>query len=187
MIDVKTYLRKPYTRVVTPDESGLFTGQILEFPGCFAEGGSPAEAYANLDRAAESWLLSADANGMAVPEPSASAGHSGTVSLRLPKSMHRRAAQMASRDRVSLNQFLVDCVAERLGAQTLYERFTRELRQASAQTPNNQTIRAFPFEGDRQLVAGLATAALTFYVRAAEQTASTRQRVPERLALPEAR
>ena len=116
MIDVKSYLKKPYSRVVTPDESGLFTGRILELPGCFAEGRSPAEAYANLDSAAESWLLSADANGIAIPDPFVLADYSGTVSLRLPKSIHRRASEHARREGVSLNQFLVSSISVSVGA-----------------------------------------------------------------------
>jgi len=34
----KEILRKPYARVLVPDENGGFFAEILEFPGCFAEG-----------------------------------------------------------------------------------------------------------------------------------------------------
>ena len=40
------YLKKPYSRVVVPDEqSGTYTAQILEFPGCITQGKTPQEAY----------------------------------------------------------------------------------------------------------------------------------------------
>jgi predicted RNase H-like HicB family nuclease len=114
---VAQYLRKPYARVIIPDDSGRYAAQVLEFPGCFAEGDTPEEAYENLQEAAENWVDSAHSQGMAIPEPFASQGYSGTISLRLPRSMHRRAAEYAHRDGVSLNQFLVSAIAARVGAE----------------------------------------------------------------------
>lgn len=111
------YLQKPYSRIIIPDDEGLYAAQILEFPGCFSDGQSPEEAYSNLEEAADNWIESALAQGMQIPEPFATQGYSGTISLRLPKSLHRRAAQFAHRDGVSLNQFLVSAVAQRLGAE----------------------------------------------------------------------
>jgi antitoxin HicB len=116
---VAQYLRKPYARVIIPDDSGRYAAQVLEFPGCFAEGDTPEEAYENLQEAAENWVESAQSQGMAIPEPFATQGYSGTISLRLPKSMHRRAVEYAHRDGVSLNQFLVSAIAARVGAEDL--------------------------------------------------------------------
>jgi predicted RNase H-like HicB family nuclease/predicted DNA-binding protein len=116
---VAQYVRKPYARVIIPDDSGRYAAQVLEFPGCFAEGDTPEEAYKNLQEAAENWVDSARSQGMAIPDPFATQGYSGTISLRLPKSMHRRAAQYAQRDGVSLNQFLVSAIAARVGAEDL--------------------------------------------------------------------
>lgn len=112
-------LRRPYARVIIPDDLGRYAAQVLEFPGCFAEGNTPEEAYENLEEAAENWVDSARSQGMAIPEPFASQGYSGAISLRLPKSIHRRAAEHAHRDGVSLNQFLVSAVAARVGAEDL--------------------------------------------------------------------
>jgi predicted RNase H-like HicB family nuclease len=113
---INQILAKPYARVITPDRSGGYAAQVLEFPGCFSDGDTPDEAYSNLQEAAENWLESALAQGMAIPEPFAAQGYSGTVSLRLPKSLHRRAAQYAHGDGVSLNQFLVSAIAAAVGA-----------------------------------------------------------------------
>jgi antitoxin HicB len=116
---VAQYLRKPYARVIIPDESGRYAAQVLEFPGCFAEGDTPEEAYGNLQEAAKNWVDSAQSQGMAIPEPFATQAYSGTISLRLPKSMHKRAVEYAHRDGVSLNQFLVAAIAARVGAEDL--------------------------------------------------------------------
>ena len=52
---------------VTPDENGGFSARMPDFPGCFAEGETAAEALANLERAALSWLEAALDQGLAVP------------------------------------------------------------------------------------------------------------------------
>lgn len=124
---VSQIVRKPYARIIVPDDQGGYAAQVLEFPGCFADGESPEEAYRNLDEVAESWVESALAQGFPVPSPVATQGHSGTVSLRLPKSLHKRAAELAHRDGVSLNQFLVAAIAARVGAENLTETIASKL------------------------------------------------------------
>lgn len=65
----KEILRLPYSRVLTPEEDGGFSASVLEFPGCFAQGNSAAEAYANLEGAAESWLEAAFEQQIEIPQP----------------------------------------------------------------------------------------------------------------------
>ena len=117
---VSQILGEPYARIIMPDDQGGFAAQVLEFPGCFADGESPEEAYGNLEEAAENWIESALAQRFPIPPPFATQGYSGTISLRLPKSLHRRAAEFAHRDGASLNQFLVSAIAQRLGAEDIY-------------------------------------------------------------------
>lgn len=54
--------------------------------------------------------------GQAVPEPMAEQEYSGKPMLRLSRSLHRRAAEKAHAEGVSLNQFIVITLAERMGA-----------------------------------------------------------------------
>jgi len=110
-------LKRPYLRILTPDaESGTYTAEILEFPGCVAEGSSPEEAYQWLEKSAVSWIKAAADLGQDIPRPLSAKGFGGRVALRLPKSLHRQVALAAIRDGVSLNQFLVAAVAEKIGA-----------------------------------------------------------------------
>lgn len=126
----REYLREPYSRVLTPDEeTGTYTAEIREFPGCVAQGDSPEEAYRNLEATAESWIEIALDLGQEIPKPSATSSHSGKIVLRLPKSLHRRAAEMAEHEGTSLNQFLVAAVAERLGTDKLYVQMARDLQE----------------------------------------------------------
>jgi predicted RNase H-like HicB family nuclease len=121
-ITTEDYLKKPYTRIITPDEEGGFTGEILEFPGCLAEGETPNETFEALQRAAASWIEAAQDQGQEIPEPVDNQGYGGKIALRLPRSIHRQAAKMAERDKTSLNQFLLSSIAARVGAETFCEK-----------------------------------------------------------------
>ena len=126
---IQEYLKKPYSRVVIPDEDGSFFAEILEFSGCLAQGDTSSEALENLEKAAASWLEVALDKGIEIPEPFISIGYAGKVALRLPRSMHQQATRLAARDGVSLNQFLVSAIAARIGAEDLYSRLVEKLEQ----------------------------------------------------------
>jgi predicted RNase H-like HicB family nuclease len=106
-----------------------YHAEILEFPGCFAQGNTPEEAYANLEKAAESWIDTSISQGQQIPEPSSNVTYSGNIALRMPRSIHRQAARLADRDGTSLNTYLVSSVAARVGAEDLYNALAQRLEQ----------------------------------------------------------
>ena len=133
----KEYLKKPYSRVVIPDEeSGTYTAQILEFPGCITEGETPQEAYERLEDVALSWIEAALDMGQDIPLPWSIYEYGGKVALRLPKSLHKQVSLAAERDGTSLNQFIVMAISEKVGASKFYsylvEEFDRRLTQTAA-------------------------------------------------------
>ncbi|HLF79889.1 MAG TPA: type II toxin-antitoxin system HicB family antitoxin, partial [Dehalococcoidia bacterium] len=115
-MEINEIMRRPYRRIIIPDEeSGTFTAMIAEFPGCITEGDSPNEAFTNLEDAAAAWLEAAVESGLPIPEPEVEQEYSGKVVLRMGPSIHRRAAEAAKQDGVSLNAFLISAISERLG------------------------------------------------------------------------
>jgi predicted RNase H-like HicB family nuclease len=139
------YLKEPYARVITPDEeSGTYTAEVLEFPGCVAQGNTVEEAYKNLEEAAKSWVLAALDMGQDIPKPSRSHGYNGKFALRLPRGLHRTAAEFAERESTSLNQFIVAAVAEKVGAQTLYDRLARNLENRLSSAATTLMYRILP-------------------------------------------
>lgn len=123
--EIRKLLQQPYTRILIPDEeTGTYTAQILEFPGCVAQGDSPAEAYDHLEEAALAWVEAAQEMEQEIPVPTADPQFGGKFALRLPRSLHRQAAQLAEMDGTSLNQFLVTAIAEKVGA-------TRDTRRST--------------------------------------------------------
>jgi predicted RNase H-like HicB family nuclease len=129
------YLREPYTRVLIPDpESNTFTAQVLEFPGCVAQGDTPQEAYANLEEAAKGWIQAALDMGQHIPEPSANQSCGGKVLVRLSRSLHRQAALVANHEGISLNQLFVTAIAEKVGAASVERRLTSFIQDCFART-----------------------------------------------------
>lgn len=133
----EAYLKAPYARILIPDEEGGFTAEILEFPGCISEGETPGEALEHLEEAAKNWIEATLAQGQDIPPPSSSEGFSGKLVLRLPRSLHRQTVRMATRDGISLNQFLVAAISARVGAEDLFNRLAQRFGQI--QVNINQT------------------------------------------------
>ncbi len=137
------YLKEPYSRVLIPDEeSGTYTALILEFPGCIAQGDTPQEAYEHLEDAAKDWIEAALDLKQEIPSPLQSLSFGGKVLLRLPKSLHRQLSLIAEREGVSLNQFIVSALAEKVGALMLYDKLSKsmELKLSQVVAVINQPI-----------------------------------------------
>jgi len=135
------YLRLPYTRKIIPDEeSGTYSAEIDEFPGCIAQGDTAKEAYEKLEEVAVSWIGAALDLGQEIPPPSTVQDYSGRFALRLPKSIHRQASLVADKEGTSLNQFIVSALSEKLGATNLYEKLTQRILEI---TQYQHYIKAF--------------------------------------------
>lgn len=120
---VRELLSHPYSRVLIPAAGGRYIAEILEFPGCSVEATTPSEAYTQLERAAEKWLLEWLEEGKAIPQPLMNDKTSGRFALRLPRSLYVRASRAAARESVSLNQYIANAVAERVGASAVLAAF----------------------------------------------------------------
>jgi predicted RNase H-like HicB family nuclease len=114
-MEPREILARPYARVLTPEPDGQYTAEIMEFPNCVAFGDSTSAALANLEDVAADWIAAALEQGQDIPDPMDNADYSGRLVLRMPKGLHRRAALLAEREGVSLNQFIVTCLAEAVG------------------------------------------------------------------------
>jgi predicted RNase H-like HicB family nuclease len=114
-MDPAEILKRPYARIVVPETDGSFTAEIFEFPGCVASGDTAVDALANVEDVALDWIAATLEQGQDIPEPVDHANYSGKLVVRMPKGLHKRAALWAERDGVSLNQFIVTCVAEQVG------------------------------------------------------------------------
>ncbi len=118
----KKLLDRGYVRRLAPDVTGGYVASIQEFPGCVAEGETADEALKNLDNAAEAWIEVAVANGQHIREPVDFDGCSGKIALRMPRTLHKQAAELAELEGCSLNQLLVTAIAHYVGGKQLASR-----------------------------------------------------------------
>ncbi|MBC7767616.1 MAG: type II toxin-antitoxin system HicB family antitoxin [Phycisphaerales bacterium] len=132
------YLQLPYTQTVVPMEDGTFHAEMPDFPGCFATGETRAKALQSLQDVAESWLRSMIERGQPIPSAPQQMSYSGKLALRLSKSLHRQAAVAAQRDGVSLNSYIVTCLAHHVGMQSpsLASYLLRDTRMQTISTTN---------------------------------------------------
>lgn len=98
------------------DGDVLFVGRVAELPDVAAYEESYEEAHTILLDAITSLKKVADEQKRNFPIPFEPENeYSGRVTLRVTKSLHRSASQMADREGVSLNQFLNTVIAETVG------------------------------------------------------------------------
>jgi antitoxin HicB len=106
-------LKYPVTFEAAP-EGGYFV-QIEDLQGCYSQGETVEEAMEMIEEARQLWLESAYEDGLDIPLPRGEREYSGKFNVRFPKSLHRRLDQMADREGVSLNQFLVSTLSREVG------------------------------------------------------------------------
>ena len=59
------------------------------------------------------WLEVAIERGLVIPEPASESQYSGRFTLRIPKTLHKKLAQHAKKENVSLNQYAIHLLSER--------------------------------------------------------------------------
>lgn len=103
-------------RVMTDGEL-LFRATVAELPDVDAYSETYEEAYNLVIDAVRSLHEIHAQEGRPFPEAYKDEGtFSGRVTLRMGTTLHRKAALIAEREGVSLNQFIVSSVAERVGS-----------------------------------------------------------------------
>jgi predicted RNase H-like HicB family nuclease len=105
------YLNLQYPVTLYPDQEGGYVAQIKDLPGCLTQGETLDETIANIQEARELWIETAYEAGDEIPLPSTDDTYSGKLLLRMPKSLHRRLAQKADGENVSLNQYIVSVLS----------------------------------------------------------------------------
>jgi len=109
----------PFTmRPLTEDEGGGILIEFPDLPGCASDGETVEEAIENGAEAVESWIECAKSRGNPIPGPysySDATNYSGTLSSRVPKTIHMMLAQKAKAENVSINKLVLSYIAQGLG------------------------------------------------------------------------
>ena len=115
--ELKDYMSLKYRinlRPLSEDDGGGWLAEVVEFPGCMSDGETPEEAIRNLEGAKEAWISVSLEKGYPIPVPvvEPEPEYNGRITVRLPKSLHRKIAEAAKNDGMSLNSYLLYLVSE---------------------------------------------------------------------------
>ena len=109
------YLGLTYPVTLYPSPEGGYVVELEDLPGCISQGETIREALEMIDDAKQLWLEVAYEDGLDIPLPRIEENYSGKFNVRLPKSLHRKLDQLANREGISLNQYLVSTLSRVVG------------------------------------------------------------------------
>lgn len=101
------YLAAQYTFHVIADPDGGYVIIFPDLPGCMSQVEDVSDIPAVANEIRELWIETEYDDGHDIPEPSLPEEYSGKFNVRIAKSLHRRLAESAARDGVSLNQYVM--------------------------------------------------------------------------------
>lgn len=113
--NLEYYMALPYQVVITPSPEGTYSVKIPDLPGCITQVDNRAELLDMIEDAKKCWLEAALDLGENIDEPADDKDFSGRFNLRIPKSLHKKLAESAKADGVSLNQMALYLIASGLG------------------------------------------------------------------------
>lgn len=132
-------------RRVSIDGEMLYEARVREFPDATEYAETAQEAYELALDTVEASLEILQDQGKAPPTPSETPeDYSGRLTLRVPKTLHRRLTCEAELENISLNQYLVSLLAYHAGT-----RFGRDdSGQATPQGPGQDDAETITSSGD---------------------------------------
>jgi predicted RNase H-like HicB family nuclease len=116
------------------EEDNEYIATCPAFPGLSAFGKTEEEALREGKVALAGFIETCEANNVALPEPAVKGAFSGKFQLRLSKSLHRVAVQMAELEEVSLNTYIADAVRARVSGEQVAKPVIEEMRRQFAAT-----------------------------------------------------
>jgi len=125
----KTVENKYKFNLAWSDEDEGYIATCPEFVGLSAFGETPEDALAEAKVALNLFIETFQKQGLPLPEPQTIQTYSGQIRLRLPKSLHARAAKMAAEDGVSLNQHIILAVEGRTSGREVGKRISKEVKK----------------------------------------------------------
>ena len=118
-----------YSVIITADDNGGYVATIPDLEGCIAEGETFEEAAREIEEVRKIWLEETYLAGAEIPLPRK---FSGTISLRMPPTLHQEVYLEAKRREVSLNTHLVALITEN----NAYSKIASKIEQLSRNANN---------------------------------------------------
>lgn len=106
MKTIEDYLKLPYRLEIVEDTAeGGYVASFPDLKGCITCADAADEALRLAMDAKKEWLKAAIEDGYDIPLPDTDDSYSGQFKFRMPKSLHRKLAEHAKLEGISMNQY----------------------------------------------------------------------------------
>lgn len=110
-LSLDEYLEMPYPFNVIAAEGGGYVVTFPDLPGCMTQVEDVEEIGRMAEDARRLWIEVEYEAGEEIPLPSYPQEYSGRFNVRMPRSLHKRLAEMAEGEGVSLNQLVISLLS----------------------------------------------------------------------------
>ena len=139
---LEDYLGMEYPFNVIADPEGGYVIEFPDLPGCLSVADTLDEIAPMAEDARRLWMESMYDNGMEIPLPTYPEEYSGKFNVRLPRSLHRRLAEAADREGVSLNTLVIGLLERSFVTLSSDERLQRIEEQLADLTDQFSSVQA---------------------------------------------
>jgi len=130
---IEFYLGLNYPITIYRDEEGGYVAEIEDLPGCITEGETLEEVTQRIEVARKGWIQAAHEDDVEIPLPRTDEEYCCKFMVRIPKYLHRRSAEKARREGVSLNQYVESILSAGIATQNVIDEIKTELNKISTQ------------------------------------------------------
>lgn len=123
-------MKLPYAIKLIPEKKGWYFSEIEEFPGCMADGETIEKALLNLEISKKMWLESMLDKNYTIPEPEITKEYSGRILVRIPPSLHKRIANAAKMENLSLNQMILFLLTDKTAIYEIKEEMMKAIQES---------------------------------------------------------
>ena len=110
---VDDYLELPYTVEVSHDPEDGYFARVVELPGCMTWTDRIEDLWPMVEDAKRAWIEVSLRHGDDVPRPRSPA--EAVALVRVPQELHRELQRRATRDGVTVDQFVAKTLARAVG------------------------------------------------------------------------
>lgn len=101
---------------IATTEGNEWMARFPDVRGCVGGGETPEEALHEALENLEFHLESLEKLGLPIPEPSkVQTTFKGNISVRMSSGLHEQVSYLAKKEDISINQFIVEAISERVG------------------------------------------------------------------------
>lgn len=135
--EVRVYPKK------AEDGTTYWTAMYPSVPGCVGGGDTPEEAIVEAQGNLEVYLEYLEDEKIKIPDEDSEPQYSGKIALRIARSTHKRIAEMAEQEGMSINSLLNNAIERYIGEQQFDVNFYKKLVELKAVADSSLVLQQY--------------------------------------------